>query len=125
MRLKSIILFSSLICFGCREGNTPEPVAGFEYFSYGSFFGECLGYCQAEIKIQNELIMQQATGWNLEGGLPKIERKEGINRIYFEELTKHLNFDVYSDESEPPIPVQSGPLVEVFFLDDLNVIQRY
>jgi OmpA-OmpF porin, OOP family len=32
---------------------------------------------------------------------------------------------VYSDESEPPIPVQSGPLVEVFFLDDLNVIQRY
>jgi hypothetical protein len=32
---------------------------------------------------------------------------------------------VYSDESEPPIPVQSGPLGEVFFLDDLNVIQRY
>jgi hypothetical protein len=43
----------------------------------------------------------------------------------FEAKNDLTNETVYSDESEPPIPVQSGPLVEVFFLDDLNVIQRY
>jgi 5-methylcytosine-specific restriction endonuclease McrBC GTP-binding regulatory subunit McrB len=47
------------------------------------------------------------------------------NKPYFFILDEMNLASVYSDESEPPIPVQSGPLVEVFFLDDLNVIQRY
>ncbi|MFT4733111.1 MAG: hypothetical protein ACI9DJ_000600 [Algoriphagus sp.] len=100
MRLKLSLLFSFLICFGCNKAVGPEPADGFEYFSYGSFFGECLGYCQTEIKIEKELVKQKATGWNLEGELPIIERTEVINQSYFEELTKYLDFNKFKKLNE-------------------------
>ena len=62
--------------------------------------------------------------WGEKKWAPRLEDRRDSGILYHC-YGEHGRFCVYSDESEPPIPVQSGPLVEVFFLDDLNVIQRY
>jgi hypothetical protein len=75
-------------------------VDGFEYFRYGSFFGECLGYCQTEIKIERESIQKKSKGWNQYDELPKTERIEIVNSIYFEELTRYLDFNKFKKLDE-------------------------
>jgi len=63
--LISIILFSNFQCEEEKMENTMQV----EYLSYGTSFGECLGYCVREILVSGGVTFTKS-GWGLEGSLP-------------------------------------------------------
>ena len=65
LTLFSIILFSNFQC----EEEKMENTAQVEYLSYGTSFGECLGYCVREIVVSGGITFTKS-GWSREGSLP-------------------------------------------------------
>jgi len=63
--LISIFLFSSFQCEEEKIENTMQV----EYLSYGTSFGECLGYCVREIVVNGDVTFTKS-GWGIEGSLP-------------------------------------------------------
>lgn len=61
----SIILFSN---FQCEELEKEES-GKVEYLSYGTSFGECLGYCVREIIVSGGITFTKS-GWEQDGELP-------------------------------------------------------
>lgn len=61
----SIILFSN---FSCEEQKT-ENAGQVTYLSYGTSFGECLGYCVREVIVSGGVIFTKS-GWEIGGALP-------------------------------------------------------
>lgn len=61
----SILFFSN---FQCEEEMKNEP-GQVTYLSYGTSFGECLGYCKKEIVVSGGITFTKS-GWNVVGLLP-------------------------------------------------------
>lgn len=59
----SVILFSN---FRCEKTESAGEV---EYLSYGTSFGECLGYCVREIVVSGGITFTKS-GWDTDGSLP-------------------------------------------------------
>ncbi len=65
LTLFSIVLFSNFQCEEEKLENTVQV----EYLSYGTSFGECLGYCVREIVVSGGVTFTKR-GWDIEGNLP-------------------------------------------------------
>ena len=61
----SIALFSNFQC----EEEEKEESSQVEYLSYGTSFGECLGYCVREIIVSGGITFTKS-GWTIGGALP-------------------------------------------------------
>lgn len=59
----SVILFSSLTCEKTEESGNVN------YLSYGTSFGECLGYCIREIIVSGGVTFTKS-GWLIDEALP-------------------------------------------------------
>jgi len=67
--MKNLAIISLAIltmCFTCEETQIEEQV---EYLSYGTSFGECLGYCKKEVRVGGNIVYTKS-GWDLDGLLP-------------------------------------------------------
>lgn len=65
LTILSVILFSNFQC----EEMEKEEAGQVEYISYGTSFGECLGYCVREILVSGGITFTKS-GWGLDGELP-------------------------------------------------------
>lgn len=65
LTLFSIVLFSN---FQCEEEKL-EKTKHVVYLSYGTSFGECLGYCVREIVVSGDITFTKR-GWGIDGSLP-------------------------------------------------------
>ena len=65
LTLFSIFLFSNFQCEKEKMDNTMQV----DYLSYGTSFGECLGYCVREIVVSGGVTFTKS-GWGIEGSLP-------------------------------------------------------
>jgi hypothetical protein len=65
LTIVSILLFSN---FQCEKELTKEP-GEVEYLSYGTSFGECLGYCKREVTVSGGITFTKS-GWQIDGALP-------------------------------------------------------
>ena len=61
----SVLLFSNFQC----EKIEIEPSGEVVYLSYGTSFGECIGYCVREIVVSGGITFTKS-GWDMEGPLP-------------------------------------------------------
>ncbi|MCF8380132.1 MAG: hypothetical protein K9H49_11175 [Bacteroidales bacterium] len=67
-KLAIISLAILTMCFTCEERETQieEQV---EYLSYGTSYGECIGYCVKEVRVGGNIVYTKS-GWDVEGELP-------------------------------------------------------
>ena len=67
--MKKLIFLSLAILtmfFTCEKIEVKEEV---DYLSYGTSFGECLGYCVREIVVGGGAVFTKS-GWDIDGALP-------------------------------------------------------
>jgi hypothetical protein len=62
----SIVLFSN---FQCEEDIIILEKGEVTYISYGTSFGECLGYCVREVVVSGGAFFTKS-GWDMDGPLP-------------------------------------------------------
>lgn len=62
------LVFSTLSC--TKEDMRSDTL---NYISYGSSFGECLGYCNEQMKVHPQQVKLTRIGWNEAGPLPEIQ----------------------------------------------------
>ncbi|MFC2080394.1 hypothetical protein ACFLRQ_02855 [Bacteroidota bacterium] len=65
LTIVSIVLFSNFTCEKIEIEKTTQVV----YLSYGTSFGECLGYCKREITVSGGITFTKS-GWDTDGLLP-------------------------------------------------------
>lgn len=61
--------------------------------SYGSSFGECLGYCSSSIRLDEENLSLKKTGWDREGVLPDIDKSMQIEQDVWGTIIQHVDFE--------------------------------
>ena len=59
--LSFFIIISGIIITSCTES---QDETGIIQVRYGTSFGECIGYCLREMKLEKELITYNRSGWN-------------------------------------------------------------
>lgn len=68
----SIFLFSNFQCeeeYNLANNNNNHDPGPVTYLSYGTSFGECLGYCVREVKVSGGAFFTKS-GWDMDGPLP-------------------------------------------------------
>jgi hypothetical protein len=80
----------------CESGET-NPLSEYAYVSYGSAFGECLGYCVKSIKITETRIDFNKSGWEIGGALPDISDTDDIDTDDWNELVEEIDFEDFTE----------------------------
>lgn len=95
MKQLYIIPFIILMVGFCDEKteNLPNDIS---HISYGTSFGECIGYCQHEIKISEEEIVSVRKGWDLQELLPELKIEEQILPDYWNLFAELVDFSKFS-----------------------------
>ena len=88
------ILLSGLL-LGCEE-ELPDSPWDISYISYGTSFGECLGYCVKSTMLTDSIISFLKSGWNMEGRLPDIYFSRIQNIEDWESLLEEVDFNEFT-----------------------------
>lgn len=96
-RVFSVILIGLFsFCFtACEEkpGNRINDEVNF--ISYGTSFGECLGYCIKRINVSDSQIDFSKRGWDLDGELPEVKVTEEISLEEWNELWNLIDYSKF------------------------------
>jgi len=63
---------------------------------YGSFFGECIGYCTNTIEVSENQVVLKQNGWNLEGTLSEKTISMSISENQWNELIININDSAFA-----------------------------
>lgn len=89
------LIFILLFVFGfatCeKETNLDYSVSDLQYISYGTSFGECIGYCRNSVIVSETKIDFTKTGWSREELLPDIMISEITDKVYWQTLIDELD----------------------------------
>ena len=64
--------------------------------SYGTSFGECLGYCFRHIDVSGMHIKFQKEGWDTKGILPDIRSSESIDSVSWSTLIESIDYEKFT-----------------------------
>ncbi len=95
LTLFSIVLFSN---FQCEKEEVANPMR-VEYLSYGTSFGECLGYCVREIVVSGDITFTKS-GWSIEGSLPDSSCSLVFIKSPLPDYLDDINLDVFLEMDE-------------------------
>lgn len=84
-----------IILISCEKNDSNSIPRNLEYISYGTSFGECLGYCTRSITINDSSIKSEKKGWDLNGLLPVLIQYGQIDKSYWIELSKNIDFEYF------------------------------
>lgn len=85
----------SIILAGCTVSTNDENLKSVEAISYGTSFGECLGYCIHEMTIEPNEIGIVKKGWDMEGALPEKNITVNFTQAEFDSLFNSLDFSKF------------------------------
>lgn len=85
----------AFIFTSCEKNDDDDISNEIVYVQYGTSFGECLGYCQNDIMIENSQIIFHKNGWDIDGLLPEISISENVDSKYTTELINKINVDAF------------------------------
>ena len=95
LTLLSVFLFSNFQCEKEKTENTMQV----EYLSYGTSFGECLGYCVREVVVSGGITFTKS-GWDMEGSLPDSSCSLVFIRSPLPDYLDDLNLDDFLEMHE-------------------------
>lgn len=72
-----------------------KSVRNYTSVKYGTSFGECMGYCIAEIELVDSKIEFKEQGWELAGELPVNMKSENVNPAYWSTLISSIEFESF------------------------------
>ena len=69
MKTLALLSFAILTMFFTCDKSEVTDIEDVEYIAYGTYFGECLGYCKREVVISGNIVFTKS-GWGIDGSLP-------------------------------------------------------
>lgn len=90
-----LIIILSFASISCND-NTPEIKQDISQVSYGTSFGECIGYCVKSLTITEDLAVFTKEGWNMYGKLPDVQIGDNIYKRYLNALENNIDFDDFT-----------------------------
>jgi hypothetical protein len=84
-----IVLFQS----ACEPEKDLEPEI--HYIGYGTSFGECLGYCIHELKLDRTLASLTQSGWDMQGSLPVTDCSRTLQSGEFKAISESINLPCF------------------------------
>ena len=88
MRLKTILILGfCMILSSCEEKDSP-----ISKISSGTSFGECIGYCQRELIIQEGQVSYVASGYDILN-FPELQTDTAFSAQAWEDLVALVDFD--------------------------------
>ena len=66
-----------------------------DYISYGTSFGECLGYCIRSIVITGNEIRFEKSGWEIDGSLPDVNESIPMDTTSWTNLLSDIDFEAF------------------------------
>jgi hypothetical protein len=95
--LFTLLLVTTLVC-SCSKEEAPTPKI--HYIGYGTSFGECLGYCVHQMKVDDFSVSLKRNGWDEYGLLPEIQCGKRIESYEFISLKDSLDLAVFFNMEE-------------------------
>lgn len=97
--MKNIFLLISITIvfgtYGCSDNENPENLKGIQEISYGTSFGECLGYCRKSITVKPSEIEFTKKGWDLDGQLPDSSFQQSLTQAEWSALIERIEWDTF------------------------------
>ena len=98
MRCITFILLSLMLA--CSRNHTPtSSELELPAIKYGTFFGECLGYCKTELDIENSIATLVVSGWQPNEYPDKTETRQ-LSNSEWTDLTQALNWSKFKKQQE-------------------------
>lgn len=96
-KLNNVVLGLILVFIftACEKNDTDHFSNNIEYVTYGTSFGQCLGYCKNDITVTTSKINFNKSGWDLEGLLPGMSNTESVDVKFTSALIDRINFDSF------------------------------
>jgi len=103
MKSKFILVFILLFSLiSCEETDNTELNLDEEIISisYGTSFGECMGYCKRKIEIEGTVVKYIVSSWSVDDNYPDIEIKGTISEQDWNSITEKIDFIVFRNLEE-------------------------
>jgi hypothetical protein len=88
----TLVMMAALTACNDHENEHPE---GIQSISYGTSFGECLGYCRKSITVTPSEIEFTKKGWDLDGQLPDSSFQQTFNQEEWNVLITHIDLESF------------------------------
>ena len=98
----TLLLALTLLVISCEDIENSELNLDVEILSisYGTYFGECYGYCSQSIKIENDSISYQAQSWSENVNYPLIAYSAKFSEEYWKLLEEEIDFLIFRNLEE-------------------------
>ena len=70
-RIRTFLFISLLAIMSCEKEE--QYFGTINYIGYGTSFGECLGYCNQQMKVYPQAATFRKNGWDQSGALPEAQ----------------------------------------------------
>jgi hypothetical protein len=88
-----LILTIVILAFSnCKKEISNSNKINYDYVSYGTSFGECIGYCSNNIRITDTTINLIKKGWGINGLLPVVLIEKKIAVQYWDNLIQNIDY---------------------------------
>lgn len=88
----TLVMMAALTACNDLENEHPE---GIQSVSYGTSFGECLGYCRKSITVTPSEIEFTKQGWDLDGQLPDSSFQQSFTQAEWSALIERIELDKF------------------------------
>ncbi len=103
MKSKLILLFVlTLLANACENVESTELNIDTEILSisYGTYFGQCNGYCKQSITIENDSIRYQAQSWSENDNYPLIAFSTEFSEEDWKSIEEKIDFLIFRNIEE-------------------------
>jgi len=90
--LMIIICLFSLFACEMEEANRAGEIKS---ISYGTSFGECLGYCKNQMELNEEVATLMKKGWNELGALPDVQCTRTLGSQEFDNILDSIDLSIF------------------------------
>lgn len=91
MKKLIVVLVVLLLVLSCSRDKSPSAPSGMApVICYGTSFGECLGYCQRDMVIQNGLVLFTKSSW--QPGYPDLTIARELTTKEWSQLLKNIDW---------------------------------
>lgn len=91
-----LILIAIFTSISCDDNNSVPIDKEITKVSYGTSFGECVGYCIKHIEVSDVQIKFYKYGWEFGKMLPEININDSIKNNYFQKLVEQVDFNAFT-----------------------------
>jgi hypothetical protein len=96
-----IFMLMTFLFIACERDTSPSaPSAGMPIVSYGTSFGECIGYCNRQVVLSKGLAVFTKSGWLPDEALPDVQLAEELPASEWSSILQAIDWDEFQQQPE-------------------------